>query len=169
MECQSQWRGGARGRGGTIAGREHVDSAHSVGHHVDNHELWQMLKGEAMNGGTDEALNFANVAVGGNDVKVDWGDSVANAGKVVVDMEGAHGKASGGVETEYGLDFLHQCRMGAVWQGADLARRNNSTQRTALRLCSSTGCGEVTDSNAGVYVAVPARVVFPLRVAISGP
>lgn len=69
----------AQGRGDAVVGGEQVEAAHGVGHHVNDHEFGQALERKTVDGGPEAlldgangALNFPNVAVGGNDIKVDW-------------------------------------------------------------------------------------------------
>ena len=74
--------------------------------------------------GADGAFNLANVTVGGDNVDVDGAYVVANAVKLVVNVKVADLESAACIELDDGGDFLEDCGVFSVWDGAHGAELN---------------------------------------------
>jgi hypothetical protein len=95
-----------------MGGREHVEAADDIRHHVHNQERGKPFEREAMNAGTqplldgaDGALDFADVAVSGDYVEVNWLECTAEALKLTVGMNVDDSETAAGVH----LDNVGDC------------------------------------------------------------
>ena len=84
----------AQETGDACGGREHVETPDSVGHHVHDKKFGDTIERKAMNGGAealldsaDGLLNFADVAVGRNDVKMDGGCGIPDGRELVFHVQ----------------------------------------------------------------------------------
>ena len=87
-----------------VGGRERVEAADDVRHHVHNHESGKPLERKAMSAGTQAlldgangALDFSDVAVSGDYVEVNGVECTMEALKVTVCMDINNRKTAAGV------------------------------------------------------------------------
>ena len=95
-----------------MGGRERVEAADDVRHHVHNHESGKPLERKAMSAGTQALLDGANgaldlsdVAVSGDFVEVNWLECTAEALKLTVGMNVDDSETAAGVH----LDNVGDC------------------------------------------------------------
>lgn len=112
--------------GYAFGGREHVEAPDSVSHHVDNQELWDAFERETMHSGakallngTDGSLDFADVTVGGDNVKVHGVEGLPNALKFLVGMQGTDVETTSFIKADDGFERLQHRGASTVGDGAD--------------------------------------------------
>ena len=112
--------------GNTIRSGKLIETADSIGHHVDNHEARKPLIGKAVDAraqaffdGPNRTFHVTHMAVGGDDVHLDRPQAVAHAFELTVTMHVANNEPTRSVEVENRLEFAPDGGSASIGDGGN--------------------------------------------------